>query len=93
MRRRKTTQTYLSFPASDFDYIRVECCDGLQDLYQSVDSQKNGRAEPLVDELASAPLDLGHANTATPNAKQLAGMLALHSQRCRDRFDYHFVLQ
>jgi FdhE protein len=44
--------------ASEFDYIRVECCDTCKTYIKSVDLTKNGRAEPLVDELASAPLDL-----------------------------------
>jgi FdhE protein len=46
------------FTASDFDYIRVECCDSCKTYIKTVDLTKNGRAEPLVDELASAPLDL-----------------------------------
>ena len=46
------------FTASDFDYIRVECCDTCRTYAKCVDLTKNGRAEPLVDELASAPLDL-----------------------------------
>ena len=46
------------FTASAFDYIRVECCDTCRTYIKSVDLTKNGRAEPLVDELASAPLDL-----------------------------------
>jgi formate dehydrogenase accessory protein FdhE len=46
------------FTASDFDYIRVECCDSCKTYVKTVDLTKNGRAEPLVDELASAPLDL-----------------------------------
>jgi formate dehydrogenase maturation protein FdhE len=46
------------FTASDFDYIRVECCESCKTYIKTVDLTKNGRAEPLVDELASAPLDL-----------------------------------
>jgi formate dehydrogenase maturation protein FdhE len=46
------------FTASDFDYIRVECCDACKTYIKSIDLTKNGHAEPLVDELASAPLDL-----------------------------------
>jgi formate dehydrogenase accessory protein FdhE len=46
------------FIASEFDYIRVECCDACKTYIKSVDLTKNGHAEPLVDELASAPLDL-----------------------------------
>lgn len=46
------------FRATDFDYIRVECCDSCKTYIKTIDLTKNGRAEPLVDELASAPLDL-----------------------------------
>src|SRR5271157_1170188 len=46
------------FTASDFDYIRVECCDACKTYIKTVDLARNGRAEPVVDELASAPLDL-----------------------------------
>lgn len=46
------------FTAEDFDYIRVECCETCKTYIKSVDLTKNGRAEPVVDELASAPLDL-----------------------------------
>jgi formate dehydrogenase accessory protein FdhE len=46
------------FMATDFDYIRVECCDSCKTYIKTIDLTKNGRAEPLVDELASAPLDL-----------------------------------
>lgn len=44
--------------AEQFDYIRVECCDACRTCLKTVDLTKNGLAEPLVDELASAPLDL-----------------------------------
>ena len=46
------------FTASEFDHIRVECCDSCKTYIKSIDLTKNGHAEPLVDELASAPLDL-----------------------------------
>jgi len=46
------------FTASDFDYIRVECCETCKTYIKTIDLTKNGRAEPLVDELASVPLDL-----------------------------------
>ena len=46
------------FSATDFDYIRVECCDTCKTYIKTVDLTKNGRAEPIVDELATAPLDL-----------------------------------
>jgi formate dehydrogenase accessory protein FdhE len=46
------------FTANEYDYIRVEGCDTCKTYIKSVDLTKNGRAEPLVDELVSAPLDL-----------------------------------
>ena len=46
------------YTACDFDYIRVECCDTCKTYIKSVDLSKNGLAEPMVDEIAAAPLDL-----------------------------------
>jgi len=46
------------YTASDFDYIRVDCCDTCKTYIKSVDLTKNGLAEPMVDEMAAAPLDL-----------------------------------
>ena len=46
------------FTASEFDYIRVECCESCKTYIKVIDLTKNGHAEPVVDELASAPLDL-----------------------------------
>jgi FdhE protein len=46
------------FTAAEFDSIRVECCDVCKTYIKTVDLATNGRAEPIVDELASAPLDL-----------------------------------
>jgi len=36
----------------------VECCDTCHTYIKSIDLSKNGLADPLVDELASVPLDL-----------------------------------
>lgn len=46
------------FTATNFDCIRVECCETCKTYLKAVDLTKNGLAEPIVDELASAPLDL-----------------------------------
>ncbi|MGH9501004.1 MAG: formate dehydrogenase accessory protein FdhE [Terriglobales bacterium] len=46
------------YTAELFPYIRVECCDACHTYIKSVDLAKSGLAEPLVDELASIPLDL-----------------------------------
>jgi FdhE protein len=46
------------YTAEEFPYIRVECCDTCRTYLKSIDLSKNGLADPLVDELASIPLDL-----------------------------------
>ena len=46
------------FTAKDWDYIRVECCESCKTYVKTIDLTKDGHAEPIVDELASAPLDL-----------------------------------
>jgi FdhE protein len=46
------------YTAETFPYIRVECCDTCHTYIKSIDLTKNGLAEPLVDELASVPLNL-----------------------------------
>ncbi len=46
------------YTAAELPYIRVECCDACHTYIKSIDLTKNGLADPLVDELASVPLDL-----------------------------------
>lgn len=46
------------YSAEEFDYIRVEACDTCKQYIKSVDLTKNGLAEPVVDEIAAAVLDL-----------------------------------
>jgi FdhE protein len=46
------------YVAEQFPHVRVECCDACHTYIKSVDLAKNGLADPLVDELASIPLDL-----------------------------------
>jgi FdhE protein len=46
------------YTAEQFPHMRVECCDACHTYIKSVDLAKNGLAEPLVDELATVPLDL-----------------------------------
>lgn len=46
------------YTAETFPHIRVECCDTCHAYIKSIDLTKNGLADPLVDELASIPLDL-----------------------------------
>jgi FdhE protein len=46
------------YTASEFPHVRVECCDSCKTYIKSVDLTKSGHADPVVDEIASAPLDL-----------------------------------
>ena len=46
------------YTAESLPHIRVECCDSCQTYIKSIDLTKNGLADPLVDELASVPLNL-----------------------------------
>jgi FdhE protein len=46
------------YTADQIPHMRVECCDACHTYIKSVDLTKNGLADPLVDELASVPLDL-----------------------------------
>ncbi len=46
------------YTAESLPYIRVECCDVCQTYMKSIDLTKNGLADPVVDELASVPLNL-----------------------------------
>lgn len=46
------------FAAEDFHHIRVEGCETCKTYVKTIDLTKDGHAEPLVDELASTPLDL-----------------------------------
>jgi len=63
------------FTAAEFDYIRVECCEICKTYVKTVDLTKNGRAEPVVDELASSPLDLwAHEHGYAKLHKNLLGL-------------------
>jgi FdhE protein len=46
------------YTAEELPYIRVECCDTCKTYIKTIDLTKNGLADPLVDELASIPLNL-----------------------------------
>jgi FdhE protein len=46
------------YTANEFPHIRVECCDACKTYLKTVDLSTSGRADPVVDEIASAPLDL-----------------------------------
>lgn len=46
------------YTANEFEQIRVEACDTCKVYIKTVDLTKNGRAVPVVDELAAIPLTL-----------------------------------
>ncbi len=46
------------FTATELQHVRVECCDTCKSYLKTVDLTKNGLAEPIVDEIATLPLDL-----------------------------------
>jgi len=44
--------------AEEIDYVRVDACDNCRTYIKSVDLTKNGRAVPVVDELATVALNI-----------------------------------
>jgi FdhE protein len=46
------------YTAEELNHVRVEACDSCRTYIKTVDMTKSGRAEPVVDEMASVPLDL-----------------------------------
>ncbi len=46
------------YTAEQFEHVRVECCDSCRQYIKTVDLTRNGLADPVVDEIASIPLDL-----------------------------------
>jgi FdhE protein len=46
------------YSAEEFKHVRVEACDSCRTYIKTVDMTKSGRAEPIVDEMASIPLDM-----------------------------------
>ena len=46
------------YTAEELKHVRVEGCDSCKSYIKTVDLTKSGLAEPVVDEMASIPLDL-----------------------------------
>jgi Protein involved in formate dehydrogenase formation len=46
------------YTAEEFGHVRVEACDSCHSYIKTVDLSKNGLALPVVDELATIPLNL-----------------------------------
>ncbi len=51
-------ETLPVYIASQFDYVRVEACDTCKTYLKSIDLTKNGLADPVVDEIATVPLNI-----------------------------------
>jgi FdhE protein len=50
------------YTASDFDHVRVDACDRCKTYIKSVDLTRDGRAVPVVDELATVALNIWAEN-------------------------------
>jgi FdhE protein len=46
------------YTASEFDYVRVEACDQCKTYIKSINLTRDGRAVPVVDELATVALNI-----------------------------------
>jgi len=46
------------YVAEELSHVRVEACDTCRHYIKTIDLTKNGRAVPVVDELAAIPLSL-----------------------------------
>jgi FdhE protein len=46
------------YTAEEFSFIRIEACDVCKTFLKTIDLTKDGRAVPMVDEIASLPLTL-----------------------------------
>ena len=54
----QTVEKLAIYTAEQFEHVRVEACDTCGGYIKTVDLTKNGRAVPIVDELATIPLNL-----------------------------------
>jgi FdhE protein len=54
----ETVEKLAIYTATQFDHVRVEACDTCHYYIKTVDLTKNGLAVPVVDELATIPLNL-----------------------------------
>jgi FdhE protein len=54
----ETVEKLAIYTANQFGHVRVEACDSCHHYIKTVDLTKNGLAVPVVDELATIPLNL-----------------------------------
>jgi FdhE protein len=57
------------FRAEEFDAIRIDVCESCQTYLKTVDLTKDGAAVPIVDDIASLPLDLWARDKAYRRAR------------------------
>jgi FdhE protein len=63
------------FHSPEYDHVRIEACDTCQHYIKGVDLTRLGLAVPLVDEIASAPLDVwAHEHGYTKIELNLVGL-------------------
>jgi len=66
---------YVAEGAEELQHVRVEACDTCRHYIKTIDLTKNGRAVPVVDELAAIPLSLWAAeNGYTKVSTNLLGL-------------------
>jgi formate dehydrogenase maturation protein FdhE len=58
------------FAADDLSWVRVEACDTCHFYIKSIDMTVEGLAVPIVDEIATAPLDLWAADHGYKKTQQ-----------------------
>ena len=46
------------FRSEEFDAVRIDACDACQSYVKTIDLTRDGEASPIVDDLASLPLDV-----------------------------------
>lgn len=46
------------YVAEEMKHVRVEACDSCKTYIKTVNMTTQGRAEPIVDEMAAVPLDV-----------------------------------
>jgi FdhE protein len=57
------------FRADEFDAIRIDACDTCHTYIKTIDLTRDGAASPMVDDLASMPLDLWAAERGYQRAR------------------------
>jgi FdhE protein len=66
---------YVSEGAEELSHVRVEACDTCRHYIKTIDLTKDGRAVPVVDELAAIPLSLwASENRYTKVSPNLLGL-------------------